>query len=933
MKKVLLASAIAAASLATGSYADGIVEGRISDADGGLSYAGAVVRIEELKREVLVGNNGRFRLPAVAAGSYTLTISFSDQSVEERTIEIKDDEVTTVDLALNPSQESIEEILVVGQAAQIQRALDRQRYADNMISAINADAIGQLPDNNAADALQRVPGLSVERDQGEGRFVRVRGISPDLNAVTINGTQLPAPEGGRRAVALDVMPADLINSLVVTKALTPDMDANSIGGSIEVESLSALDRDGAFYTARIEAAYDEHSEQTSPAYGLTGGNTFEFSSGQRLGVAGAVSWEQRKFGSENVETGGKWKFEEGEAAALEEVQLRDYSIERERIGAALNFDFEMDVNNSLYLRTLYSEYKDDEQRQKTEVVFGELEEGEFADKERIAGETGIAEVKRELKDREETQKIFSATFGGEHYVDDWTIEYAVGFSKAEEDEPGGIKAAEFELNDEVVGAEYLSGVGFSNTRKPKLVAGSDLYDAASYKLDKVELEKAYVEDRQNSVKFDLSREFEVADYLAMVKFGAKTTQRKKTEDEDVAEYEDFAEGGLSAYSSGNVDYSLGNFGPVISGAAIRSALSTAELQDDKEGGSVVADNEIEENINAAYVMGRIDIDELRILAGVRHEQTQTKLQGSKVNFYEDEVTEEDVLNITEVDTDNNYSHTLPALHLRYELADNAQLRAAWTNSIVRPTFGQMSPSFSQEGAGTDSEAEKGNPDLKAMESANFDFGVEYFTGTAGVISAFAFQKNIEHFIFQTDLAGTAGFENFSKVETYRNGDAAVIKGLELAYSQKLNMLPAPFDDLLLSTNATFSESDAEVVTYDEGEKLSRDISMPNQSDITGNVVLGYEKGDLMLRLAANYKSEYLLEVQDVKEASEDIYQGEQTQLDFSAAYNITEQLKLNFEVANLTDEPYYAYQNKEQYNAQYEDYGPTYRLGITYANF
>jgi len=109
--------------------------------------------------------------------------------------------------------------------------------------------------------------------------------------------------------------------------------------------------------------------------------------------------------------------------------------------------------------------------------------------------------------------------------------------------------------------------------------------------------------------------------------------------------------------------------------------------------------------------------------------------------------------------------------------------------------------------------------------------------------------------------------------------------------------------------------------------------MPNQSDITGNVVLGYEKGDLMLRLAANYKSEYLLEVQDVKEASEDIYQGEQTQLDFSAAYNITEQLKLNFEVANLTDEPYYAYQNKEQYNAQYEDYGPTYRLGITYANF
>lgn len=936
-KKLLLSAAIAAVCGSSISYADGLVEGRITDVADGLSLAGAVVRIDELNREVLVGSNGRFRIPSLSAGSYTLQVKLSNEEVESRTIEVVDDETTSVNIALNSGDQAVEEVLVIGQAAQIQRALDRQRNADNMISAINSDAIGQLPDNNAAEALQRVPGLSIERDQGEGRFVRVRGISPDLNSVTVNGTQLPAPEGGRRAVALDVMPADLINSLVVTKTLTPDMDANSIGGSIEVESLSALDRDGAFYTARAEASYDEHTDQTSPVYAVTAGNTFEFSGGERLGIAGAFSTENRKFGSDNVETGGKWKFEDGEEPALEEIQMRDYSIERDRIGAALNLDLELDMNNSFFLRTLYSEYTDAETRQKTEVGFGELDdEDEFDGKERKVGETGLAEVKRELKDREETQKIVSATFGGEHFVDDWTIEYAVGFSKAEEDEPGGISAAEFELNDDVVGEEYLNGIGFTNSKKPKIIAGNDFYDAASYKLDGVEIEKAFVEDKQNSIKFDITRDFDIADHAALVKFGAKSSQRKKTENEDVELYEDFADDSLTAYVSGTVDYDLGRYGPEISPSKIRSAISGAELQDDDEGKSIAADNEIEENINAAYVMGRIDIDDLRVLAGVRHEQTNTNLKGSKVNFYEDDA-EEDQLDITKVDTDNNFSHTLPSLHIRYQLADSTQVRAAWTNTIVRPTFEQMSPSFSQEGLGDDAEAEKGNPELKTMESSNFDLGIEHFTGTAGVLSAFVFNKSIDNFIFQTDLAGTSGFENFSKVETYRNGDIATITGLELAFSQKLEMLPAPFNGLLISANSTISESYAKVVTFkkddDAVEKITRDISMPNQSDVTGNFILGFEQGPLMLRLAANYKSEYLLEVQDVEEKTEDLYQGAQTQFDFSAAYAITDQVKVNFEIANFTDEPYYAYQNKEKYNSQYEDYGPTYRLGISYTSF
>ena len=142
-----------------------------------------------------------------------------------------------------------EHVEVVGQAASIDKALKEQRSADSIKSVVHADGVAQLPDQNVAEAAQRLPGISIERDQGEGRFVSVRGLGPDLNSVTINGTLVPSPESERRAVALDVLPSELVQSLSVIKTLTPDMDANSLGGTVDVKSLSAFDHNCLLYTS------------------------------------------------------------------------------------------------------------------------------------------------------------------------------------------------------------------------------------------------------------------------------------------------------------------------------------------------------------------------------------------------------------------------------------------------------------------------------------------------------------------------------------------------------------------------------------------------------------------------------------------------------------------------------------------------------------
>ncbi|GAA6134137.1 TonB-dependent receptor [Oceaniserpentilla sp. 4NH20-0058] len=929
MKIKTLTNAIALAGLTCftshNSFADGQWEGMVLDGSNLQPINGSVVSIKALNRDVLVNRAGRFRLNQLKAGTYHVTVRLADETLHTQSIVIEDQQTLSKNLIITAQEESIEEIVVVGQAAQMQRAIDRQRFSDNMVSAINADAIGQLPDDNAAEALQRVPGLSIERDQGEGRFVRVRGISPDLNAVTVNGTQLPAPEAGRRAVALDVMPSDLISSMTVTKTLTPDMDANAIGGSIEVESLSALDRADAFYTIRSEASYEEHTEKTNPSIAFTAGNAFELPNAQRLGVAAALSYDQRKFGSNNVETGGAWDFDE-DPAALEELEQRDYTIERTRIGAALNFDYDISTNDRLYLRTLYSQFTDDEQRQSSKIEFGKLAlndelELEFDGSARQAGDTGLAEVKRELKDREETQEILSTTFGGEHFIQDWTLSYALGYSEAKEDEPGGIAGAVFKQ-------EELDGIGFTNTKKPTMITSNDYFNAAAYELDEVEYTEASTKDTQVSAKFDITRDLYINDYPAIMKFGGKSLSRKKHQEENVYIYDDFgaADDTLIDYQGPTANYNINEFGPTVSSDDINSLLASLDKSAAyQEEDSKLATYDIKESVNAAYVMGRIDIDQLRILTGVRYEDTQTKFDGVRYDGQADQ--------FTPLKKETDFDHLLPSLHVRYELNDNMQLRAAYTQAVVRPTFEQMAPSFSDTEDDGDKEASLGNSDLKSLESSNVDLGFEFFTGNAGLISAFYFRKDIDNFIYETDLAGSPEWADYDEVATFVNGDKATLNGFELAYSQKMAFLPYPLNGLLISANASFIESDALISTYDDGDLVEREISLPNQSDVTGNFIVGYEQGQWMLRIAANYKSEYLLEVNDITTHLYDVYQAAQTQLDFSMSYNILDNMKVSFDIANLTDEPYYTYVNSEAYNSQYEDYGTRYRLGLTISQF
>jgi TonB-dependent receptor len=801
-------------------------------------------------------------------------------------------------------------VVVSGQRASLRNAIAAQEKADNIVSVISSDDIGGLPDKNAAEALARLPGVSVQRDQGEGRYVSVRGLGPDLNAVTINGALVPSPESGRRAVALDVLPAGLIRSLEVSKTLTPDRDANSLGGTVEVKTLTGFDLPGKLLSATIGASRDQNIGKTSPSGSVLFADRFLDG---KLGVAGGISYEKREFGSDNVETGGAWK--DGKLAG---VELRDYLPTRERRAAALNLDYHPDNGSKYFLRSFISDFSDDEVRDR--LTISNIAGGSIAE-----GQTASARGERRLRQRKYTQTIKSLVLGTEQKWDQWKLDLNGGASRSSDDAPESINDARFR------GSKDFAGVGFSNTEIPHLVAPEALYNAANYKLNSVALKQGYARDKEHHAQFDLARKFELVDGSATLKFGAKTSRREKTNDTELWSYSSKQIGSASTamsdyVSADQLDFRLGRIGTAINPAAIRALVAglpraSARVLTD----STIDDYRLKEDIDAGYLQHSIDLDAWHLLAGVRAERTRFDAAGSRVD--------EAAGKISAVQRDRSYTNWLPSLQSRYDVDAKTSVRAAWTHSVVRANFDQLAPGISQA---SDTEATIGNPDLAPLKSANLDLGIERILGDDGAVSAYVFHKDIKNFTYTTNLAGSGQWSNYTSAITYANGDKASVKGIELSYSQPLRMLPSPFNRFIIGANGSLTHSDANVARFDTSAKRmrSRSISLPGQSDRVLNLMLGYEQGPLSARLALNYKSDYLLEMgDDILDAKQDRIVDAQKQVDFSASYQISKQVQLSFEAANLNNEKYYVYLGSKAYNAQYEQYGRTYKLSLKVSLF
>lgn len=912
IRRLTICSALlVTAAMPTSAWA-GTIIGTVSEGSATQGLQSAELRIVELDRVARSGRGGAYRFPDVPAGTYTMEARYIGADMVTTKVDVPETGNVRIDIVMQGMGRN--EILVIGQAANQASALSRQRAADGVVSALTRDSVGQFPDQNVAESLRRLPGLNVLNDQGEGRFVSVRGLDPNLNSSSINGVRLPSPESDIRSVALDVISSDLIESIEVKKSLTPDMDGDTIGASIEINTVSAFDRKKDLLSVKVEGSYNDLRDVASPKASID----FSTRLSDNLGIAGGLSYYNRRFETDNVEAEDWTTTDEGFGYA-EEVQYRDYDVQRERISASLSLDFRASDDTSLYIRGIYSQFDDQEFRRRNIFKLGDATvTGVDADSVSFSDAGSEIEIERDIKDRQEEQKIRSIALGGETNTGPWTIEYSASWAKSSELEDGSVDPTVFIRGFEDDGLDVLFDYSDSKIPLFNYLSGADIAtDPSGYGLDEVEFTKrSDAQDEEYAAQFDIGRQFAMGSGDFTVQAGFKGRWREKSYNLDVEFYED----PTGTYNLGDVlgfpTYRITDISPLPSfrGASnfFFDNFDLFELQpDDSIFDSAAGDYVADEDILAGYLLGRWDSDTLRVIGGVRYENTKTDLSGNRVD--------EGGPTITPVQFSNDYDNWLPSLNIRFEPQRNLVFRAAAYRSLVRPNLADLAPRFELS---DDNEGDFGNPDLRPYRAWNFDASAEYYFSNNGAISANFFYKDVNDFIVDSfnEDGGVFNGITFEEAVIPINGDSATIKGVELSLSQALTFLPSPLDGFLLQVNYTYTDAEG---TLNDG----RDIRLPASSKHTLNAVLGYEKGPFSFRLAGTYRDKYLDEIG--ASAEDDRIVASHFQLDASAKYRVNKNLQFFLEWVNINDEPYFAYQNRDNRRRllQYEEYSWTAKFG------
>lgn len=908
---------VALAAVSVYAQNAGSLSGRVTDASSGLSLAGARLTLVGAGLETFTGPAGDYVFGNVSAGNYTLEASYV--GYETLSSEVVVNGVTRLNVTFNSGTVKLDKMVIEGAAVGTARAINQQRAAATYTNIVASDEIGNFPDQNAAEAIQRIPGVSLYRDQGEGRYIVLRGLNYTFTSVKVNGGSFAGADLGERATALDVIPADALAAIEVTKVPTPDMDGEGLGGQVNIRTKSPFEADGLAASFTAQGQYADQSGEYSKKF--NGYVSQRFGADKQYGFLIAPTWQERKFGSHNFETGGAWVSPEDNGTPFytaEALEFRDYVINRERYGVNAAFEARPDSATSFYINGGYNRFTDTESRHLTIFDFTEGTLNSASVTADSATYTGLRRYGRRLRIREKDQEVTSLTAGGTKQLGAWKIEVQAGYTKGEERRPDEI-TARFRRNTRDASIRYDTAGAYRLSVTQ--LAGASFFEPSSYNFQRVDLANESGSETESDLGFHARYDF--SGRPSYVKFGALLRAKEKDSEGEVHELTaapaTFTFANLAEPAS---DYPYLKV-PRISTAAVREAFYGNRGA--FTGERVFEDSEFEdfsltEDVLAGYVMGGSQFGRLNVIGGVRVERTEFETTGNELDLVNETATARTA--------SRSYTNVLPGVHFRYDLTKNLVARASWSNSIARPSFGDTA--FRSLVNSDDLEITRGNPALEALEATNWDASVEYYLPSLGVLSAAVFHKQIENFSYEYESPTPLVMNGDSyDLTTYANGSDGSITGLELAYQQQLRMLPAPFDGLGVMANITFLDSEATYPT-----RPGEDVPFIGQSDRTGNLALTYEKAGLFLRLALNFRTERLREDEPLGgEAWQDLYVDSFKQLDLTARYKLGKNWELYGEVLNLTDEPFRVFLNSPGANqgkrlGQVEEYGWSANFGV-----
>ncbi len=827
----------------------------------------------------------------------------------------------------------VDEVVVTGQRAAVRAAIAVKRAEFEVMDAVSSDDIGKLPDHNTAAALRRIPGVSVQEDQGEPRFPVLRGLTSTYNRTTIDGAIVASVDDTARTVPLDIVPSVMAGRVEVIKTVTPENDGNAIGGVINITTRSPLDVGRPFFNGMASyGVYEQHGDvrNDDPSYRLSFAAGTTFGANDEWGVVVGASHEQLDYDIPQMEVADPSVREYTAAGAPVNsgaatgngiqvpTQSRLFWYNNTKTRDGVNGKIEWRPNASFHWEAsgLWAHMEDDEERIEYRIEPVGNVTAQTATSGTFASGRGIIGLNQPITKREISLARTAFQWDASNQ---WAIDGSLVYSHAKMEQPN--TSVTFTTRDAQAanyGFSYDTS-GFFPVFTPR-TAG--LTTASNYFL--TQYRDSLVQSFENTAQFNLNAAFD--DGGAERNLKAKFGLALRTSDRD--------------YQSARTDYansamtfdSVDRPGPtqLIHGNLVWARIDVASTYDyfaanrssfTRTVAARSGDYSVSEDVSAAYGQASYRIGTFTALAGVRYEKTEVSADAFSVRSGV----------VTPVSNGGDYDNWLPSVHLRWDVLDNLTVRAAWTNTIGRPNFGSLAGAENVTVTGGVYTMSRGNPDLKPRESEGFDLSVEYYPHD-GLISLAVFSKDITNEIFTSTSIERLDIDGATRdvtVTTPRNASGAEIRGIELAFQQELYFLSAPFDGFGVSANATFLDTDFTFLT--NGGTVERHHGLFLQPSTTTNESIYYQRGPFEAKISHNYIGGFLETVNDTIPNADQFWKGRHL-YDASVSWRTDRGMTVFFEAQNLSNSGRQENTGPGQrYLQESAEYGRTFWVGLSAA--
>lgn len=912
-----------------------MISGRVLNQATGQYLEGAQIRAAGSSRTALSNRLGYFELSGLPPGPHQITVTYSGLDPQTISATISGPRTEIGEVAMTSGVYRLEAFVVPGEREGNALAITQQRNAPNVKNVLSSDAFGNVADENIGNFLLRVSGITGEVQEGQVTYIRVRGVASDLNAVTVDGTR--GGNGGtrsglNRSFEIDTIPAGLVDKIEVTKAPTPDMDADSIGGSVNLKTKSALNQRGRIFTYKLGSTYSTRRKTLRPQA------SFMFSDvvgkEKRLGIMVNANYSWATHPRDVIF--GTWEptLATDRPAWFALTSAGEDYFDHKRTGLGVRLDYRLAENTTVYLNLMGSDYHDRMYRRRN-TFSAPAAASVLPGFTQLVTETRNTTYGMNHQFRRRYVKTYNVHLGGENTSALGKLDFNFNLSPSR----GRSRVTTI--------APSVAGVGFRFDRGATIdrpagatfvqISGPDITNPANMTLATLGFTDDNKEDRIVGGQVNLRREIEVPGVPTYVKFGLRFREQTPDSFNRPRTYNYI--GPQSAALSRFIDQAY-TYQP----DALRGTMPSvrffdvptvvAEWENRPENfrldpvvtlrNRLRSERNASESVYAAYAMGNVQLGRLGILAGLRVEETKVEGSGTVQAISADErarraawvgpVTEAENLRRTQAEFGNRitnrseYRNVFPGVHFRYDLTRRILGRLSYSTGIGRPSFGTIIPNDSVNDLTQVVTAN--NTSLSPQRGDNFDGTLEYYFEPAGLFSVGVFLKEIKDFIYSTDTAiiGPGADNGFNgeyagyRLVTQANGGFARIRGVELNYQQQFTNLPGFWRGFGVFMNNTWLET---IGDYGAIGTSRTNGQVPGFIPRSGNIGISYIHRGLTVRVQHTHYGRTMGGSISANPAQQQFNYGRK-KVDFSLAYAFSPRFTVYADVVNVFGDTFMA---------------------------